>query len=491
MTFDASRAFADALAQHAAGRLPDAIAVLRTVIARAPRFAPARNAIGALLLEAGDATEAIAWLEPLAHHAPHVAAAQVNLGNAYVAARRFDEAIAAYQRAIAREPNEASNHYALGRAHQLAGDPEAAIHAYRMALSRHDQHVEAWSNLSAAFNFLDRYVEGVRAAEEALRRAPSHAGAHFNRGAALLALGHWSEGWREFAWRTRTALLGGRTSPSSAPVWDGTARAGETVLVYAEQGFGDTLQFVRYLSLVRARGLRVVLVCQRPLVRLLHAQQLADVVLPDGAALPPHEVQVSLSSLPEVLQLHTDAAVVVSDAPYLHINSARATARYGRPRIGLVWAGHPTHVNDVHRSLGLAPFAALLARDDVQWVSLQAGPRTSEIEALGLTPFFERAARHPRDFAETAATVATLDAVVSVDSAVAHLAGAMGVPTWMLLPRIGLDWRWMVGGPPSDGEASPWYGTVRTLRQHTPHVWDDVMQALSAALPHATAPRVS
>jgi hypothetical protein len=222
---------------------------------------------------------------------------------------------------------------------------------------------------------------------------------------------------------------------------------------------------------------------------LLHAQQLADEVLPEGAALPPHDAQVSLSSLPEVLRLHTDADVVVSDAPYLQVNTPRPSARYARPRIGLVWAGHPTHVNDVHRSIGLAPFTALLARDDVQWVSLQAGARSAEIDTLGLTPHFERAPRTPRDFAETAATVATLDAVVTVDSAVAHLAGAMGVPTWLLLPRIGLDWRWMVGGPPADGEASPWYRTVRTLRQHTPRLWDDVMQALSAALPHTVTPR--
>ena len=489
MTFDASRAFAEALAQHAAGRLPDAIAVLRTVIERAPRFAPARNALGALLLESGNAAEAITWLEPLAHDAPHVVAAQINLGNAYVAARRFDEGIAAYRRAIAREPHEAGNHYALGRAQQLAGDPDAAIHAYRAALARSDAHIEAWANLSAAFNFLDRYVEGVRAAEEALARAPQHAGAHFNRGVALLALGHWSEGWRAFGWRTRTALLGGRSAPSDAPVWDGGTRAGQTVLVYAEQGFGDTLQFVRYLPLVRARSMQVVLVCQRPLVRLLHAQQLADVVLPEGAALPPHDVQVSLSSLPEVLRLHTDAEVVVSDALYLHVNTPSAAARYGRPRIGLVWAGHPTHVNDVHRSIGLAPFTSLLARDEVQWVSLQAGPRSGEIESLGLTPLFERAARDPRDFAETAATVATLDAVITVDSAVAHLSGAMGVPTWLLLPRIGLDWRWMVGGPPVDGEASPWYRSVRTVRQRTPRAWDDVMATVGAALPHSVTPR--
>jgi len=492
---DAPTAFRDALARHAAGRTDEAIAALRALATRAPRFAPARNALGALLLDAGQAAEAVAVLEPLAREAPTVAATQVNLGNALVALRRFEEAEAAYRRALAREPHVAGNHYALGRAQQLSGDPLAAIAAYRDALDRDASHIESWANLAAAYNFVDRYVDGADAAQQAIARAPSHAGAHFNLGVALLAQGQWAAGWRAFEWRTRTALLGGRTSPSDAPVWQGQVRAGATVLVYAEQGFGDTVQFVRWVRLVRDRGLRVVLVCQRPLVRLLHANRVADVVLPAGATLPAHDWQVSLSSLPHVLSLHDDASVVMDDAPYLRALATTGATRPAEPaaqaerseanrprRIGLVWAGHPTHVNDTHRSIGLAPFLPLLSDPSCTWVSLQVGPRAAERQPLPAGVTLEDGTRGGRDFADTAATLATLDAVVSVDSAVAHLAGAMGVPTWVLLPRIGLDWRWTVGGLPVDGARSPWYSNLRMLRQPAPHDWGAVIASLRSAL---------
>ena len=492
---DAPTAFREALALHAAGRMPDAIAALQALATRAPRFAPARNALGALLLEAGQATDALAVLEPLAREAPTVAATQVNLGNALVALRRFEEAEAAFRRALAREPHVAGNHYALGRVQQLSGDPGAALAPYRDAPGRGAAHVESSANPAAAHHFIDRYADGTDAAQQAIARNPSHAGAHFNLGVALLAQGQWAAGWRAFEWRTRTALLGGRTSPSEAPVWQGQVRAGATVLVYAEQGFGDTVQFVRHLRRVRERGLRVVLVCQRPLVRLLHANRVADAVLPIGATLPAHDWQVSLSSLAHVLRLHDDAAVVVDDAPYLRalatVGATRAAApaaqaersEANRPRrIGIVWAGHPTHVNDRHRSIGLAPFLPLLTDPSCTWVSLQVGPRAAEIQQLPAGITLEDGTRGGRDFADTAATLATLDAVVSVDSAVAHLAGAMGVPTWVLLPRIGLDWRWTVGGLPVDGARSPWYADLRMLRQPAPHDWGAVMESLRVAL---------
>jgi len=477
-----ARRFQAALAAAQSGRRDDAISLLRALLQRAPTHRPARNVMGAMLLDGGQVAEAIDVLRALARETPEVSAVQVNLGNALVAAGHVAEAREAMERAVRREPDHAGNWYGLGRVLQLAGDVPDAVSAYEQVLRRDPDHVLARSNLAAALNFLDRFADGEREARLAVQRDPADAGAHFNLGVALLSQGHWAEGWQEFEWRDRAGLLGSAQPRHASPVWNGALVPGATLVVYAEQGFGDTLQYVRYLPRLRAAGVRIVLMVQRPLVRLLHANRVADVVLPLGASVPAHDAHVSLSSLPFRMALHSDEAVCVSDAPYL-VGAPESPRRPEHAlRVGLVWAGHPTHVNDRHRSCGLPALATLLDVPGVEWLSLQVGPRAIDRAHADVLHRLPDGTATLRDFADTARVVAALDLVITVDSAMAHLAGALGTPTWMLLPRVGLDWRWTIGGLPTPWQVTPWYRTVACVRQEQIGDWRSVVDAVAGRL---------
>ena len=489
-------AFQRALTCVREGRIPDAMHELTALLERAPTHGPARNVLGVLRMETGDAEGALSLLAPLARETPQAAAVQVNYGNALVAANRAPEAIDVFARVVAVEPALAANWYGFGRALQLSGRHAECIDAYDAVLARDPSHITARANLSAALNFLDRFREGEAHARIAVQHAPHDAGAHFNLGCSLLSQQRWAEGWGEFEWRSRTPLLGTTRPAFTSPDWDGSAIAGGTLVVFAEQGFGDTLQYARYLPLLRSLGMRVVLVCQRPLVRILHSSGLANEVVPLGAVIPMHTAHVSLSSVPHRLRLHTTADVTVHNAPYLAASatpascaasaSASATPAVAerssgsRRRVGLVWAGHPGHVNDVHRSCGLESLSSLFDVPDIDWVSLQVGPRAKDRERLGLVDHLADGSVGVRDFADTARILGTLDLVITVDSAVAHLAGAMGRSAVVLLPRVGLDWRWV--GAAESGGATPWYGSVQCLRQAHAHDWSPVVSALRSRL---------
>ena len=316
-----------------------------------------------------------------------------------------------------------------------------------------------------------------------------------------------------------------------------------TVLVHAEQGYGDTLQFVRYLPLLRARGARVILAVPAALQSLLlgscaYATPLADDVVRLGDALPAHDFHVPLTGLPHRLQCTSDAMVFVDDAPYLSAPSDR-TGALALPahqtstrsvRVGLVWAGSGTHVNDMHRSCGLKALLPLSDEPGIQWVSLQAGERVRDLSAWPKRVPIVDAAPLMHDFADTAATLAQLDLIVTIDSAVAHLAGALGRPCVLLLPRIGLDWRWapepsvsssaefnaaLHDGSPNTShgtshdlshdvsndasgsaerdaefpERTPWYRSVRCVRQSASDDWSSAIAQVRVLLQttvHAT-----
>jgi Flp pilus assembly protein TadD len=495
------QALREVLALARAGRHGEALAAGEALVRRAPHHRGARNVYGVLLLESGRIEEACTMLGALAEEAGDSASVQVNAGNAWLAAGRHEEAVRALERAVRLEPAHAVNWYGLGRAHQLGGRPDLAIGAYEEALRLDPAHLRARANLAAALSFVDRHADGERMARSAIARDPGDAGSHVNLAVALLAQGRWAEGWSAFEWRTRSRVASAVRAPFASPVWDGTPRAGATLVVHAEQGLGDTLQFARYLPTVRALGLRVVLVCQRSLVRLLQGhtagvarspdEVLAEVVLPIGARVPTHDAHVSISSLAHRLRCHSDAAVCASDRPYLRVSGSReALRREGdasrRLRVGLVWAGSPTHVNDRNRSIPLAAFAPLLEDPTVEWVCLQAEVPAADAALSGrLVPALADA----RDFQATARVLASTDLLITVDSAMAHLAGALGHPTWVLLPRLGLDWRWCLGGVPEGWGTTPWYRSVRTLRQDAPVDWRATLSQLRSALADLVAAR--
>ncbi len=442
-----------------------------------------RNALGVLRLEAGDAAGAIALLKPLARELPGAAPIQLNLGNAMVAAGRAADAVAPLKRAATLDASDHLAWYGLGRALQTAGRVAESVTAYQHCLQLNPQNVLSRSNLVAALNFLDRYDEAEQQARLVLAAAPEDVGAHVNLAMSLLARGRWAEGWAEYEWRERTVMLARQRRTSITPRWQGESLAGRVLLVNAEQGFGDTLQFVRYLPLLRARGARVILQCPAPLVALLRASNLADQVIAFGEPVPAHDVHVPLTGIPHRLPLHDHAAVLGDAAPYLTPPADRAMHErpwtVGTPRrVGLVWAGSPTHVNDMHRSCGFAALDPLWTVRGVTWVSLQAGV---SVGSGGVRPpkgvVLHDQAAHLTDFADTAVAVRALDLVITVDSAVAHLAGALGTPCWLLLPRVGLDWRWA-----AETLEARWYGSVRTFRQDPTDGWQATMMAVRAAL---------
>lgn len=505
----ADEQFRAALALAQAGETPRAMRLLDRALTFDARHKGVRNALGVLRLESGDAAGAITLLKPLAREVPDAAGIQLNLGNALVAAGRANEAIAPLKRATSLDQNSALAWYGYARALQTAGRVEEAEPAYRRVLHSAPGHVETRANLAAVLNFLDRYSEAEAEAREALRLAPAHAGAHVNLAVSLLAQHRWTEAWAEYEWREKTTLLEGQRRVWAMPRWEGEDVNGRTLLVHAEQGFGDTLQFVRYLPQLRALGARVVLQLPKSLEALLRHAKLADEIVCNGADLPAHDFQVPLTGLPYRLRCTTDEAVHGQNVPYLSALPTRAnpleSAFNGQAvRVGLVWAGSGTHVNDMHRSCGLPALLPLLDVEGVEWVSLQSGPRAADLAiASKLIRKDVRvidAAPLLNDFADTAAVIASLDAVVTVDSAVAHLAGAMGVPCWLLLPRVGLDWRWVDASsaktngisantafPGSGG--TPWYASVRCVRQVVVDDWKEPVAQVARAIADLVAER--
>ncbi len=283
---------------------------------------------------------------------------------------------------------------------------------------------------------------------------------------ARLLDGDYAAGWPDHEWRRRDAQFAGDFPALDGPEWDGGEIAGRTILVWAEQGLGDAIQFARYLPLLVARGARVVLACAAPLRRLLALPGVT--VVAQDAALPPHDCWVLQMSLP--LRFGTTVATIPAPGGYL---SAAATDGQGGFRVGLAWAGNPAHRNDARRSLPTAALAPLAGMKGVGWTNLQPGGKGTELAIMHRLPPPQAGLT---DLADTAACIAGLDLVVSADTAVAHLAGALGKKVWIMLPHAP-DWRWMLGRADS-----PWYARARLFRQERPGDWDGVVARVAEGL---------
>jgi glycosyl transferase family 9 (putative heptosyltransferase) len=286
----------------------------------------------------------------------------------------------------------------------------------------------------------------------------------------LLLLGRFEEGWRKYEWRRRASTRGVR--PLDGEYWDGGPLAGRAILLVAEQGAGDTLQMLRYVPRIVAQGASVKLMLPRSLQRLEGDALAAASLHAQDEAPPPYDCWAQLMSLPGLLG--ATEANIPAPIPYLR---APATARRGFAgegrAVGLAWAGNPEHENDHNRSIPFARLAPLLALDDARWFSLQVGPRATDIAgASGITDL----APLLQDFGDTAAAIDALDLVITVDTSVAHLAGALGKPVWLLLPHVP-DWRWLL-----DRADTPWYPTMRLFRQARRGDWDEVIGRVAAEL---------
>ena len=391
--------------------------------------------------------------------------------------RSFELAAPLLGKAIGCAPNEPAHYVDLGICLGSMNRWDLAVQAQRKALQLDPDHLSALNNLGKALGAQNQIGESIVYLRQALRLAPDLAVVHWNLALSLLVAGRLLEGWEEFEWRFR---VNPHLDPNlGVPKWQGEHAPRQTVLLCAEQGIGDCLQFLRYTPLVKARVGRVIVSCPASLVNLVKTAEGVDLAVPDSGPTPGCDSYAMLLSLPRVFGTSLDT--IPATVSYLHAppNFRQSQAQDKDPecrRIGLVWAGNADHPNDANRSAPLAAFAPLLALPGNQFFSLQVGPRTGDLSQLTGAALITDWSPHLGDFRDTAAALATLDLLITVDTSVAHLAGALGRPVWMLLPYAP-DWRWLL-----QREDTPWYPTVRLFRQPAPGDWGSVIAELVKAL---------
>ena len=417
---------------------------------------------------------------------PHYA-----LGESLMQLGRVAEAQSSFRAGLSVDAEVPALHEAVGIIRQLQGDIEGAILCYRAALTLDSNRVKARYNLATACRELGMFHDALREFTEVVRLAPEHADAHWNLGIMLLMTGNLPEGWREFSWRYRKSARPPRARWQDRPRWDGSSLSGQTVLLWGEQGLGDTLQFVRYAPLVAARGARVLVEVQsRSLVSLISRVAGVGAVVVAGEAAPDFNLHASLLDLPGIFATSLDT---VPDAvPYLHLPAASEPLPHpvwdaGTLKVGVVWSGNPGHENDANRSIPPEQLTLLAGVDGVAYYSLQLRPgRGKDLSPRLCAGAGGDGALAPlqmtdlssciRDFSDTARIAGRLDLIITVDTSVAHLCGGLGLPVWVLLPFIP-DWRWLL-----EREDSPWYPTMRLFRQQGPGGWEGVLLRVREAL---------
>ncbi|HEY1980883.1 MAG TPA: tetratricopeptide repeat protein [Xanthobacteraceae bacterium] len=463
--------------RHACGDNDAAIDFLNKAIAHDSRLWLAHNDLGILLQQRGLLEEAEACYRRAIDQNDQFAEAMSNLGALLATRGRLEDATGWYDRAIATDAQFAPAHNNLGAALNKLNRSEEAAHYHRQAIALKPDFAEAHYNLGVALQDQACLAEALASYEKAIALRSDYVDAHWNRAFTLLASGRYAEGWREHEWRWRRQEQQPRDF--AQPLWRGETLAGRTILLHAEQGIGDSLQFMRYVPRVADLGGRVILQVQPAILRLAKATFADRVeVISDAAAPPVFDVHSPLLSLP--LALGTTLETIPPAVPYSF--DATAVARWrdfldadGTVKIGLVWAGSPQHKNDHNRSIPLECFLPLFGTAGVRWFSLQCGERAKDLASLPSGTVADLSASLT-DFAETAAAIAELDLVITVDTAVAHLAGALGRPVWILLPFVS-DWRWL-----RDRNDNPWYPSARLFRQSLARDWSAVIDEVADAL---------
>ena len=461
------------------GRLDEALASCDAALAVDAAYADGHNTRGLLLTERGRPLEALAALDRAVALNPGHPAFWNNRGVALAALARQDEAADAFDRALGLAPGFADALSNRAAALRALGRLDEAQASCDHALTLEPGHADAWVNQGCILRDRGRHAEAMTAFERALAIQPDHVEAAWSRALLQLMMGAYQAGWRGFELRWKRPELLAYASGPGAPLWLGEAPiAGRTLLLRFEQGLGDSIQMLRYVPRLAAQGARVLLAVQPPLETLAAAIPGVAALVRAGDPLPAHDYQTPLMSLP--LATGTLADAIPWDGPYLAAPAGKTeawAARLGprqRLRAGLAWSGNPRHLNDRNRSLALAALQPLLAQD-VQFVSLQKDYAAADRACLAGLDIADHAA-DLHDLSDTAALIAQMDLVIAVDTSVAHLAGAMGKPVWLLLAFAG-DFRWGVRG-----ETTPWYPSARLFRQAAPGAWADTVGRVAEAL---------
>ncbi len=442
-------------------RTREALASFDLALALAPGSADAFNMRGNAHYALKSFAAALADYDRVAAARPDAAPVHNNRGNALRELGRHDEALAAFDRAVALKPDYAEAYNNRGNAQLELNRLAEALADYERALALKPDFADALVNRGNALHHLGREQEAIASFDRAIALSPELAEAHWNKGLTCLAFGDFERGLQGYEWRwKRDSEL--KPRDFAQPQWRGEDLQGRTILLHAEQGFGDTIQFIRYLPMVIAKGGRVVLEIPDDLKPLLGRIDGVTAIVRRGDALPPFDLHCPLMSLAGAFGTTLDT--IPAPVPYLHAPAERLDHWRARlagakaPRVGLVWSGKPTHKNDRNRSIPLALLAPLLHMPGITFVSLQKEYRDADLAVLAKMPLL-RLDHALADFADTAAAIAALDLVIAVDTAAAHLAGSLGKPLWLLLPAIG-DWRWL-----TERADSPWYPSARLFRQ--------------------------
>ena len=476
------------LVLHAKGKTEEALIRHQKAIAIQPDYAEAHFNLGRALKDLDRQEAATEAFRQAIALKPSMAAAHNNLGNLIQQQGLREEAEGCYRRALEINSEDPDAHNNLGSLYLTGNRLDEAASCFERAMKIRPEYSDAWSNLGATRQKQGRIEEALTTFRQAIEIAPSSAEAHWNLSLLLLLRGEFEEGWKEYEWRTQRRAAAKSEHHLTAPLWAGDDLAGRTILLHAEQGLGDTLQFVRYAPLVARRGGRVILECQPELQNLMSELSEVAEVRTAGDRLPHFDCQAPLMSLPRIFG--TRLETIPADLPYLAApraarmrwaeRLAKESAGLEGYKVGLVWAGSTGHANDANRSIAPERLGPLLAAEGVGFVSLQVGPRAGELPAAGsgagLGAGVLDLSAELTDFTETAAAVENLDLVITVDTAVAHLAGALGRPTWLLLP-FAPDFRWLL-----EREDSPWYPALRLFRQAEPGDWESVIARLAGEL---------
>jgi tetratricopeptide (TPR) repeat protein len=455
-----------------------AIAALQRAIQIEPSHGPCHNNLAHALAETGRLSEAVAIYRQALKLLPDSPEVLASLGNALTLNREFEEAIVVCRRAIQIKPELAQAHSNLGNALIDKGELEEAQASFHLALQLNPDYSEAYNNLGNALFWSGKFEPAAAAFRRASELRPDLPDGPWNLANCLLLNGDFENGLPLYEWRWKIKTMSA-PRPFHQPQWAGEELSGRTILLHAEQGLGDILQFIRYVPLVIGRGGQVILECPSTLIRLFSQLPNIREIVVTGAPLPHFDVHCPLMTLP--LAFKTDLNSIPASIPYLAADAALSepwkerldSDNRGR-RTGLVWAGASRHTNDRNRSIRLSQFAPLASVPNAVFFSLQKGDAAKQTPPPGM--IWRDFTADIADFADTAALLENLDLVITVDTSVAHLAGAMGKPVWLLLPFVP-DWRWFLLR-----EDSPWYPTMRLFRQATRGDWADVMNRVSEAL---------
>lgn len=467
-------------ALHALGRHEEAIASFQRALELQPGHAGAHNNLGMALNALGKADEAIVQFSAAIAAQPRFVAAHFNLANTLDATGQHEQALSEFEAVLALQPQLPPALFGLGNALAALGRHREALPRFERVVGLDPKFALAWLSLGTTHHALGAHEAAGRAFDQALRLRPDLASAHMNRALAWLTLGDFARGLPEYEWRLRTMAQRGI---QTLPRWQGEPIEQRTLFVHAEQGFGDTLHFVRFVPLAAQRAARVVLEVQPQLVPILApaALEWRVTLIAQGTPRPPADLQCPLLSLP--LALGTQLETIPARTPYLSVPQTYkrkwrgSLGGHAKRKIGLAWSGRIQQQEN--RTMPLAALEPLFALEGIDWIILQPNLSAAECATLETHPragFIHRFDKRIGDFADTAAIIERLDAVVSIDTSIAHLTGALRKPLWLMLP-FAADWRWFLGD-----SRSPWYPGTRLVRQPKPGAWDEVVENVALEL---------